>query len=139
MHKKAIAIALLAASVAAVATTSPPAKVTRLSPTELHAMATQSAGIAQAPVRIQPQPVQYQPQAQARAYPGYAGAASALSRWRSLRQSDGHSFGAYASFLTSHRGWPGEAAMRQSAERAINDGSLANEVISYFRILPPTS
>ena len=64
MHKKAIALALLAASVAAVATTSPPVKVTRLSPTEVHAMATQSAATVQAPVRMQPQQAQYQPQYQ---------------------------------------------------------------------------
>ncbi|HEV2080581.1 MAG TPA: lytic transglycosylase domain-containing protein [Allosphingosinicella sp.] len=138
MHKKAIALSLLAASVAAVATTSPPAKVTRLSPLEVHSMATQSASTVQAPVRMQ-MPIQAQPQYQQPVQSFGGAGAAGLVRWRSLRQSDGYPFGSYASFLTTYRGWPGEAAMRRSAERAINDSTSPSEVVSFFRMLPPTT
>jgi soluble lytic murein transglycosylase len=65
---------------------------------------------------------------------------SAIERWSSLRQTDSHPFSSYASFLTSHRGWPGEAAMRRTAERAIDPMTTRpGEVTSYFRLLPPLS
>lgn len=132
MHKKAIALTLLAASVTALATTSPPLSVTRLSPTEVHSMAEQSASVEpmQAPMRMQPQ---------VSSYAGSAAIASAVARWRSLRQSDGHPFSSYASFLTTYRGWPGEEAMRKTAERAITDSAPPYDVVSFFRALPPTS
>jgi soluble lytic murein transglycosylase len=63
---------------------------------------------------------------------------SALARWSSLRQTDGLPFSSYASFLTRYRDWPGETAMRKTAERAINpDTTAPSEVVSYFRQLPP--
>ncbi|MFN3945512.1 MAG: lytic transglycosylase domain-containing protein [Allosphingosinicella sp.] len=64
--------------------------------------------------------------------------AADIARWNSLRQSDSLPFSAYASFLTSHRGWPGESAMRRAAERQIdpNVNSTA-EVIRYFAMHPP--
>jgi soluble lytic murein transglycosylase len=62
----------------------------------------------------------------------------AIERWSSLRQSDGHPFSSYASFLTTYRGWPGESAMRRTAERAIDPMSTRpGEVTSFFRLLPP--
>ncbi|MDP8913015.1 MAG: lytic transglycosylase domain-containing protein [Pseudomonadota bacterium] len=65
-------------------------------------------------------------------------ASAALARWRSLRQASGLPFSSYASFLTSHRGWPGEASLRRAAERAIDPGSSSPfEVVSYFRVHPP--
>ena len=63
--------------------------------------------------------------------------ASSIARWHSLRQSDSHPFSAYASFLLSHRGWPGETAMRRSAERQIAQGAGAAEVIRFFQTYPP--
>ena len=70
---------------------------------------------------------------------GFSPAASAaLARWKSLRNSGGHPFSSYASFLTSYRGWPGELALRRSAERAIDPNSSSPaEVVSYFRVHPP--
>lgn len=137
MHKKAITLVLLAASVAAVATTtSTPLTVTRLSPTEVHSAAVQTAAVQATAVQPMQAPVRMQPPVQA-----YTGAAigPALSRWRSLRQSDGHPFASYASFLTSYRGWPGEDAMRRTAERAINDSTAPRDVVYFFRNMPPTT
>ncbi len=42
-----------------------------------------------------------------------------IAEWNRLRQSDRLSFGEYARFLLAHRGWPGDAALRRAAERAI--------------------
>jgi soluble lytic murein transglycosylase len=64
--------------------------------------------------------------------------ASALAEWNSLRQSDNYPFSSYASFLLRHRGWPGETAMRKTAEKAINpDTSPASQVVSFFQAFPP--
>lgn len=128
MHKKAITLGLLAASVAAVATTVPTNRVTRLDPavvhteTALQAAATPvvAAVAAQAPsTAISPEIPQ------------------AVARWRSLRQTDGLPFGSYASFLTRYRGWPGEESMRRTAERAIDLNSNPREVVMYFQSMPP--
>ncbi|MBV8685189.1 MAG: transglycosylase SLT domain-containing protein [Alphaproteobacteria bacterium] len=65
---------------------------------------------------------------------------AALAQWNSLRQSDSNPFSAYASFLVAHRGWPGEAGLRKSAEKAIDPGSSSPaQVVSFFRALPPTT
>ena len=64
--------------------------------------------------------------------------ASDLARWHSLRQSDNLPFASYASFLATHRGWPGEASLRRTAERAIDPGSVSpSEVLRFFSIHPP--
>ncbi len=124
MHKKAVTLALLAASVAAVATTLPAPEIRRPAPVTKAAV----GAAVQAPVAsaspVQAQPVQN------------AAIASALERWRALR-SAGLPFSSYASFLTSYRGWPAESTMRRYAERAINDASPPSQVISYFRAMPP--
>jgi soluble lytic murein transglycosylase len=73
----------------------------------------------------------------------YAPAASSpiandIARWNSLRQSDSLPFSAYANFLIGHRGWPGEAAMRASAERRASLEAVSpNELLRYFAALPP--
>lgn len=68
----------------------------------------------------------------------YSPIASAVSRWSSLRQSDSLPFSSYSSFLISYRGWPGEAAMRRSAEaRLAVEAANPREIISYFEELPP--
>ena len=64
--------------------------------------------------------------------------ASEIARWNSLRQSDALPFASYASFLTTHRGWPGEAAMRRTAERKIDPNSVSpGEVLRFFALHPP--
>ena len=64
--------------------------------------------------------------------------ASALTQWNALRQSDANGFSAYATFLLSHQGWPGEAAMRKAAEKAIDpDNMSAAQVVGFFRVFPP--
>lgn len=65
---------------------------------------------------------------------------SDIARWNALRQSDNLPFSSYSSFLLGHRGWPGETAMRRSAENAIDPNSVpASDVIAYFRVYPPLS
>jgi soluble lytic murein transglycosylase len=131
MYKKAVTVPLLLASAATLAATAS-------SQIGVNAGAT-----AAQPVEAAPAPVQYrQPQAVAPAQiPGVSPfISSAIERWRSLRQTDALPFSSYASFLTSHRGWPGEASLRRTAERAINpETTNPSEVVSYFRILPPTT
>ncbi|HEY0626351.1 MAG TPA: lytic transglycosylase domain-containing protein [Allosphingosinicella sp.] len=128
MHKKAILLGLLAASVAGVAATTPSVK--RLEPA---ALATGGTSVAAQVVTAAPAaPVVQQPQ-----YPVSGSIASAVTRWKSLRQTDGLPFVSYSSFLTSYRGWPGEESMRRSAERAINAGTLARDIVSYFNVHPP--
>ena len=64
--------------------------------------------------------------------------AGAIAQWSALRQSDNNSFYAYSSFLTRYPGWPGEAALRRSAERRLSSETVApNEVIRFFTVLPP--
>ncbi len=65
---------------------------------------------------------------------------SSLSQWRMLQQSEGLAFSSYASFLIAHPGWPGEAALRRSAERAMRAGTESPAlVISFFRRHPPST
>lgn len=128
MQKKALVLSLLgvsAMSVAAVATGVRPAHVAKILPA-----AMQSAVQPPAPPQVQPRP--------APAYsPVSAAVAADIARWNSLRQTDGLPFSAYASFLISHRGWPGETAMRKTAEKANADGGAAFEVIGFFSAFPP--
>ena len=64
--------------------------------------------------------------------------ASTIARWNSLRQSDNLPFSSYASFLLSHPGWPGEAAIRRAAERQIDPSANSPaEVIRFFSTFPP--
>jgi len=128
MQKKALILSLLsvsAVSAAAVATGVRPAHIARILPA-----AVQSTVQPPAPPQVQPRP--------APAYsPVPASVAADLARWNSLRQTDGLPFSAYASFLMSHRGWPGETAMRRTAEKADADGGAAFEVIGFFTAFPP--
>ncbi len=64
--------------------------------------------------------------------------ASAVAQWNSLRQSDSLPFSSYASFLARHRGWPGETAMRRSAERRLSmEPASPGEVVRFFAAFPP--
>jgi soluble lytic murein transglycosylase len=129
MQKKAFALSLLgvsAMSVAAVATGLRPMHVVKILPA-----AVQSA------LPTMPAP-QAEPRPAAPVYsPVPAGVAADLARWNSLRQTDSLPFSSYASFLISHRGWPGETAMRRTAEKANSDGGAAFEVIGFFSAFPP--
>ena len=63
---------------------------------------------------------------------------SGLFEWKTLQQSDKLPFTAYANFLTSYSGWPGELGFRKNAERAVRSGvENPDQVIAYFRRLPP--
>ncbi|RJT21288.1 lytic transglycosylase domain-containing protein [Chakrabartia godavariana] len=65
---------------------------------------------------------------------------SALSQWNMLRRNDNLPFSAYANFLAVNQGWPGEAAFRKNAERAIKPGvDSASAIIAFFRKFPPQS
>ncbi len=127
MHKKALALSLLgvsAMSVAAVAAGVRPVHVAQILP------AAVQSPMSPTPQRAQPRPS-----------PVYSTAPSSaavdLARWTSLRQTDSLPFSSYASFLMSHRGWPGETAMRRTAEKANSDGGAAFEVIGFFNAFPP--
>ena len=122
MHMKAGLLLLLGASVAAVAANSVgPVAVKKPSPVASQATLAPVAAAAQS------------------AAPAASSAiASSVARWHSLRQSDNLPFSSYASFLLGHRGWPGEAAMRRSAERQVDPASASpNEVIRFFEAFPP--
>lgn len=59
---------------------------------------------------------------------------SGLFEWKSLQQSDNQPFSAYANFLTSYSGWPGELVLRKNAERVIRSGiESPDQVMAYFR------
>ncbi len=127
MQKKVLALSLLgvsAMSVAAVAAGVRPAHVAKILPA-----AVQSTVV---PVPRQPAP---------RPAPAFSpvpsSVAADLARWNSLRQTDSLPFSSYASFLMTHRGWPGETAMRRTAEKANSDGGAAFEVIGFFSAFPP--
>jgi soluble lytic murein transglycosylase len=73
---------------------------------------------------------------------GSAAANSALSatitEWKSLQDSASYPFETYARFLLAHPGWPGEMAMRRSAENALPVGNWsASTVVTYFRRYAP--
>lgn len=63
----------------------------------------------------------------------------ALNDWRRLRQGSNWAFADYARFLNAYPGWPGESAMRRSAERSMQPGEYAATVIAFFRTDQPTN
>ena len=63
----------------------------------------------------------------------------ALADWRRLRASNGYAFGDYARFLAANPDWPGEAAMRKTAEKAMRSGESPLAVVQFFRTDEPTS
>jgi soluble lytic murein transglycosylase len=132
MHRKALMLALLLGSAATVgATLAPqPAMIAPARPD----VYSETQPRVQAPAQYTPNTPSYAP---ARSYAS-SRISSAVSQWRSLRQTDGLPFSSYASFLTSYRGWPGETSLRKTAERAIDPMTTSpSEVASYFRAHPP--
>ena len=66
--------------------------------------------------------------------------ASAVARWSAIRQSDSLPFSSYSSFLISYRGWPGEAALRRTAEARLSVESVnPRDILRYFDELPPVT
>jgi soluble lytic murein transglycosylase len=63
----------------------------------------------------------------------------ALNDWRRLRQGANWAFADYARFLIAYPGWPGDAALRRSAERAMRPGENGATVIAFFRDKQPAS
>jgi soluble lytic murein transglycosylase len=63
----------------------------------------------------------------------------ALADWRRLRQSSGYAFGDYARFINANPGWPGESALRRSAEKQMRPGEQAATVLAFFRTTEPQS
>lgn len=64
--------------------------------------------------------------------------AMAIPQWNALRQTDNLPFDSYASFLIMHPGWPGEAAMRRTAERVLLPDQVSpSRVVAFFDKLPP--
>ena len=124
MHRNTLTLALLAGSAVAVGATLAPRATLPIKP------AAPKTQLAQAQPAIAPayRPAPVAPSSQV---------SSALARWNSLRQSDSLPFSSYASFLKSYRGWPGETALRKTAEQAIDPaGTPAGEITSYFRVHP---
>ena len=63
----------------------------------------------------------------------------ALADWRRLRGSTGYSFADYARFLNANPNWPGESAMRRTAEKQMRPGEQPNAVLTFFRTEEPTT
>jgi soluble lytic murein transglycosylase len=79
-----------------------------------------------------------QPAAPMPAYAANDAVAAAIPQWNALRQSDNLPFDSYAGFLVAHPGWPGEQALRRSAERALLPDQVSpGRVIAFFDKFPP--
>ena len=66
------------------------------------------------------------------AVPSSAGLSGAIAEWNAVRQSEALPFSSYASFLLAHPGWPGEATIRKSAERALRPDYVSPAQVSAF-------
>jgi soluble lytic murein transglycosylase len=128
MQRKAFVLSLLGVSAGAVAAAGldvRPVHVARILPAALQGIVAQEPA---APPASPAPPAYYVSPA----------VSAALAQWNSLRQSDNNPFSSYAPFLLSHRGWPNEAGLRKSAEKAIRvDSSSPAQVVSFFAVLPP--
>ena len=126
-HRRlALAVGLLGASAGALAAATAglgSARIAHILPAALQTVSQP------APVAVPPPP--------APSYFAPPALSGSLARWNSLRQSDSNPFSSYASFLTAHRGWPGETAMRKSAEKADTAGTSPSQIIAFFRSFPP--
>jgi soluble lytic murein transglycosylase len=72
--------------------------------------------------------------------PVYSPVAGTIAEWNSLRQSDSLPFSSYVSFLARNRGWPGEAALRRSAERRLSvEAVTPGEIVRFFALSPPAT
>jgi peptidoglycan lytic transglycosylase len=124
MHRNVLTLGLLTVSATAIAAGGGAARVGQILP------AAMQSGAQPASVPLRP----YAP-----AYSVSPALGASLARWNSLRQSDNYPFSAYASFLLGHKGWPGETAMRRTAEKSDASGASPSEVVAFFRAFPPLS
>jgi len=101
-------------------------------------LAASAAAVGAQSIGSQPQGfAQFQPPAPQRSAPT-SPVAAGIAQWNSLRQSDSLPFSSYASFLARNRGWPGETAMRRSAERRLSIEPVSpTEVLRFFSLSPP--
>ncbi|HEX8445196.1 MAG TPA: lytic transglycosylase domain-containing protein [Sphingomonas sp.] len=100
------------------------------------ALTAQPAILAPAVPAVAPTP----PSVTAPVVPAYDPIRAVIAEWNRLRQSDGFAFADYARFLTAHPGWPGEAAMRRTAEKRLETmGADPQLVVAYFTRFPPNS
>lgn len=87
-----------------------------------------------------PPPPQAGASAPAATTPAYDPIRAVIAEWNRLRQSDSFAFADYARFLTAHPGWPGEAAMRRTAEKRLETiGADPQLIVAYFSRFPPGS
>ncbi len=84
-------------------------------------------------------PVVQRPADQNYAAAPVADVGQALVSWKRLRQSEGYPFANYAYFLATNPGWPGEAGLRRSAEKAMRPNESPVAVLGFFRTDEPTS
>jgi len=128
MQKKALILSVFGVSVGAIAAAGmdlKPARIVKLIPAAAQGV-------------VLPEPPSAVPAAVAPPYNVSPSVSAALATWKALRQSDNNAFSTYASFLLAHRGWPGEAGLRKSAEKAIRiESSSPAQVVSFFKTLPP--
>lgn len=81
------------------------------------------------PLAVPPRPVP--------AAPRFDPLRGAIMEWKRLRQSDSLPFSDYARFLVAHPGWPGEMAMRRTAERRLDGAVGSGEIVPFFMRFPP--
>jgi soluble lytic murein transglycosylase len=93
-------------------------------------------GVAALAIAAQYGSVVQQPPAPVAAVP-QPGLAQPLAQWKVLQQTDQLPFDSYASFLMQHPGWPGETAMRRTAERKAAAGASPSSVVAFCRRFPP--
>ncbi len=96
-----------------------------------------------APTSILPQQVQSLPPSSSYSAPPLQTAAydpllNTIEQWRRIRVSNTLPFGDYADFLLAHPGWPGETALRATAETATSPGGWsAAQAVRFFDQFPP--
>jgi soluble lytic murein transglycosylase len=70
----------------------------------------------------------------------YSPIAASVAQWNALRQNDSLPFSSYAAFLARHRGWPGEAALRRTAEGRLSREPVSPaEALRFFSLFPPAT
>jgi soluble lytic murein transglycosylase len=92
------------------------------------ALAAQNEGLVQETGQRAPAPGAYSP------------AAANIAQWNAVRQSDSLPFSTYAAFLSRNRGWPGEAALRRTAERRLSlEPVPPGDVVRFFADSAPAT
>ena len=98
-----------------------------------------SASAQTSPIALSNAPLKILTQAAAAAAAVTDNISYSIADWRRLRQGGNYSFSDYARFLNYNQEWPGEAAMRRNAERAMRPGEQAATVLAFYRTEKPKS